>query len=275
MEPVDAVLLDEGEKIALPVIKETRLVSPRANEGLTRRYRPRSSGSKPFFPRVRKFSHESQEKLKELEKGFILDGVVLSRLTNEETARTHPSINIGIPQYRATEDKHCSGYFSNAKALPKNITPEPMIGKVEDKFFKSTEASYYLKDRLEKGTCYTRRVYGGHLSVPTDPSKDGYNGPEGYRRNTFDLRRQPSVFDYEDPFENPKPINRRMLRSTQSAPATMKLFREKSATAYRSSPAPGLVKPAGKRKAMSAMPTLTPVPEISTTLTPVPEIATN
>lgn len=28
-----------------------------------------------------------------------------------------------------------------------------MIGKVEDKFFKSTEASYYLKDRLEKGTC--------------------------------------------------------------------------------------------------------------------------
>ena len=26
---------------------------------------------------------------------------------------------------------------------------------------------------------------------------DGYNGPEGYRRNTFDLRRKPSVFDYE------------------------------------------------------------------------------
>ena len=91
-------------------------------------------------------------------------------------------------------------------------TQEPMIGKVEDKFFQSSEASYYLKDRLDKGTCesmhyykcimtyitgYTRRVYGGHLTVPTDPSKDGYNGPDGYRRNTFDLRQKPSVFDYE------------------------------------------------------------------------------
>lgn len=27
-----------------------------------------------------------------------------------------------------------------------------MIGKVEDKFFQSSEATYYLKDRLEKGT---------------------------------------------------------------------------------------------------------------------------
>lgn len=44
---------------------------------------------------------------------------------------------------------------------------------------------------------YTRRLYGGHTTVPTEPSKDGYNGPEGYRRNTFDLRRQRSVFDYE------------------------------------------------------------------------------
>lgn len=46
-------------------------------------------------------------------------------------------------------------------------------------------------------TGYTRHVYGGHLTVPTDPSKDGYNGPDGYRRNTFDLRQKPSVFDYE------------------------------------------------------------------------------
>ena len=127
MEPVNAVLLDEGEKIALPAIKETRLVSPRANEGLSRRYRPRSSEGKPFFPRVRKFSYESQEKLKELEKGFVLDGVVLSRQTNEETARTNPSINIGIPQYRATEDKHCSGYFTKTKALPKNIVRQCKI----------------------------------------------------------------------------------------------------------------------------------------------------
>ncbi len=44
---------------------------------------------------------------------------------------------------------------------------------------------------------YTRRMYGGHQSVPTSPPKVGYHGPEGYRRNTPDLRKQRSVFDYE------------------------------------------------------------------------------
>lgn len=108
---------EEEGKLSLPVIKETRLISPHP---ATKR-RPMSGGSRPFFPRVRTFSYESQEKLKEKEKGFVLDGVVLSRLTNEETSRTHPSINIGIPQYRATNDKHCKDYFEKSKTLPKNI----------------------------------------------------------------------------------------------------------------------------------------------------------
>lgn len=47
---------------------------------------------------------------------------------------------------------------------------------------------------------YTRKEYGGHTSVPTDPPKDGYHGKEGYRRNTPDLRRRQSVFDYEGQF---------------------------------------------------------------------------
>lgn len=46
-------------------------------------------------------------------------------------------------------------------------------------------------------TGYTRRLYGGHISVPTVPPVVGYHGPEGYRRNTFDLRQKRSVFDYE------------------------------------------------------------------------------
>lgn len=37
-----------------------------------------------------------------------------------------------------------------------------------------------------------------------------------------------------DPFGDPKPINRRLR--TQSAPATMKLMRQKSATVYRLPP---------------------------------------
>lgn len=89
-----------------------------------------------------------------------------------------------------------------------------MVGGVEDKLVKTTEAWHYLEDRKRIGSGkyneqisfthksttflgYTRRLYGGHTTVPTDPAMDGYNGPEGYRQNTFDLRRKPSVFDYE------------------------------------------------------------------------------
>ncbi len=47
---------------------------------------------------------------------------------------------------------------------------------------------------------YTRQIFGGHTTVPTDPVKPGYHGEEGYRKNTPDLRRQQSVFDYEGTF---------------------------------------------------------------------------
>ena len=50
---------------------------------------------------------------------------------------------------------------------------------------------------LSPHTGYTRRLYGGHLTVPTAPPKVGYHGDEGYRRNTPELRSQRSVFDYE------------------------------------------------------------------------------
>lgn len=73
------------------------------------------------FPRTRRFSYETPERLKELERNFVLDGAVLSRLTNDETGRTNPSLNFGIPQYRAKEDKHCKSYFTH-KGLPKTAT---------------------------------------------------------------------------------------------------------------------------------------------------------
>lgn len=50
----------------------------------------------------------------------MLDGVTLSHLTNDETDRTHPSINMGIPQYNALEDKACASYFQR-KGLPKSV----------------------------------------------------------------------------------------------------------------------------------------------------------
>ena len=59
-------------------------------------------------------------RLKQLEKGFVLDGVPMSHLVNDEMGRTNPSINMGIPQYNALDDKSCAGYFQR-KGLPKVI----------------------------------------------------------------------------------------------------------------------------------------------------------
>ena len=59
-------------------------------------------------------------RLKQLEKGFVLDGVPMSHLVNDETGRTNPSINMGIPQYNALDDKSCAGYFQR-KGLPRVV----------------------------------------------------------------------------------------------------------------------------------------------------------
>lgn len=44
---------------------------------------------------------------------------------------------------------------------------------------------------------YTRKLYGGHGSVPVNKPFPGYNGEDGYRRNTPELRAKPSPFDCE------------------------------------------------------------------------------
>ncbi len=59
-------------------------------------------------------------RLKQLEKGFVSDGVALSHLANDETDRTAPSLNLGIPQYNAMDDRYCRTYF-RSRGLPKVI----------------------------------------------------------------------------------------------------------------------------------------------------------
>ena len=143
---------------------------------------------------------------------FILDGVALSKQANDETGRTQPSLNIGIPQYSAINDPGCRRYFRN--------TPKKTVAKKSKKdshtvFMQNSEAQKYLDDRKKMGAGktsalmlindiqgfffpgYTRCLYGGHLSIPTAPPIQGYHGGEGYRRNTPDLRIKPSVFYYE------------------------------------------------------------------------------
>ena len=81
-----------------------------------KRQRSQSAG----FPRTRRFSYESPDKLKERELGFVLDGVVLSRLANEDTKRSNPSLNIGIPQYNALRDPANQSYLRR-RGLPKTV----------------------------------------------------------------------------------------------------------------------------------------------------------
>lgn len=107
----------------LPKINENKplvSVSSKLSTSTPKKRPPSGDRIQPTFPRTRRFSYESPERLKQLEKGFILDGVVLSRQTNEETGRSNPSINIGIPQYRAQKDTHCKSYFKMT-TLPKEI----------------------------------------------------------------------------------------------------------------------------------------------------------
>ena len=104
--------------IALPEIEDKPSLVQSNTASKVKKRRPSSSGS---FPRTRRFSYESPEVLKQREKGFVLDGVTLSRQTNEEIERSQPSVNIGIPQYNALHDKHAQRYFKR-KGLPKTVT---------------------------------------------------------------------------------------------------------------------------------------------------------
>ncbi|XP_064401898.1 sperm microtubule associated protein 1-like [Halichondria panicea] len=240
----DAHNLETSRSVVLPPIKPKRAKSANTN-----------------FPHYRRFKYESPEKLKELEKSFVLDGITLSKQANDEVDRTQPSLNLGIPQYNALHDKHCKKYFKS-KSLPKTVQEAKqvvstgssselsasMMGQVFDKFIRNSSTKHYLQEREALGAGYTRKLYGGHLSIPTTPSVVGYHGDEGYRRNTFDLRKKRSAFDYEDPFDDPKPLNRRLR--TQSAPATVRLMRLKSASIYRAPP--------GGRRAVSAIPRAAP-----------------
>lgn len=157
-------------------------------------------------------------RLKLLEKQFILDGVPLNKLANDEIGRTQPSLNIGIPQYSAVNDPACKNYFKSKNVKQPKPSKETVTSEKDslsrfEKFMRSSTAKKYLDDRQKIGAGkiinsrlnkiiilligYTRKLYGGHMTIPTTLSKQGYHGEEGYRRNTPSLRIQPFVFDYQ------------------------------------------------------------------------------
>ena len=78
---------------------------------------------KPALKTTRKIlPSPSDQELKEREKGFLLDGTLLSRQANDETDRCNPShLNFGIPQYNALKDPHLKRYLKTNKSLPKSF----------------------------------------------------------------------------------------------------------------------------------------------------------
>ena len=80
---------------------------------------------RPVLKNKRKVvARPSPEELKEREKGFLLDGTLLSRQANDETDRCNPSyLNFGIPQYNALTDPHLKR-FLRSKSLPKSFQKE-------------------------------------------------------------------------------------------------------------------------------------------------------
>ncbi len=53
----------------------------------------------------------------------------MSHLANDETDRTGPSLNLGIPQYNAMDDKYCKSYF-RSRGLPKTIKQAKQVSPV-------------------------------------------------------------------------------------------------------------------------------------------------
>jgi len=87
--------------------------------------------------------------LKELEKGFILDGVPLSKVANDETDRTNPTLNLGIPQYNGKKDTHCRLHYS--KKSSDYSGTDSMMGHVYDNLCFASSSRNYIDNRKEFG----------------------------------------------------------------------------------------------------------------------------
>lgn len=102
--------------------------------------------------------------MKQLEKDFILDGVPLSKIANDEIGRTQPSFNIGIPQYSALGDPACKHYFASSglKVVKAKNGEKREVGVF-------MRARKYLQDRKKIGAgkklCSCRASYIGLMCL--------------------------------------------------------------------------------------------------------------
>ena len=142
-----------------------------------------------------------------MDKSFILDGVPLSNLSNNEVFRCQPQHDISLPSYNPIKDEHCRVYFQFA-SIPRAVSarlsrnrPLPtQAGCHKDKFLERCSSAQYITQRNRNGASYSWDDYRGHNTEMYRPVI-GWNGDAGYRSNTFKLRYQPSSFDI--------PVNKR------------------------------------------------------------------
>lgn len=134
------------------------------------------------------------------EKGFILDAIAVSTLS-DDSGRANPKMATAIPPYNAQRDKHAKGYFEKPvvqKLLKKTEQGPPgdsITGKQMDKFYDSGMMGTYIKLRNSAGAGHSKDQVGGHgLFMENIPPLNGYHGCFGFRRNTPSLRNFPSVF---------------------------------------------------------------------------------
>ena len=136
-----------------------------------------------------------------MKKSFVLDGIPLSNMSNNEVYRTYPQHDISLPSYNPVKDKHCRVYFQFS-SLPRAVsahisrghTLPTQAGSHKDKLLERCSSAQYLSDRNRNGAGYSWDEYRGHNSEVYKPVV-GWNGDGGYRSNTFKLRYQPSTFD--------------------------------------------------------------------------------
>ncbi|KAM7448530.1 hypothetical protein ABFA07_003446 [Porites harrisoni] len=142
----------------------------------------------------------TQEEKTKCEKGFVLDSIAVSTLS-DDSGRANPKMATAIPPYNAQKDKHSKGYFEKpvVKKLLRKTEQEPpgdsIAGKQMDKFYDKGMMGTYIKLRNSAGAGHSTSQVGGHgLFMENIPPLNGFNGSFGFRRNTPWLRNQPSVF---------------------------------------------------------------------------------
>ncbi|KAI6652062.1 hypothetical protein LOD99_4607 [Oopsacas minuta] len=136
-----------------------------------------------------------------MEKSFILDGVPLSNLSNNDVFRSSPQHDISLPSYNPVKDKHCRVYFQFASIpravsarISRNRPLSTQAGHHKDVFLERCSSVQYISHRNRNGAGYSWDTYRGHDTEVYKPVI-GWNGDAGYRTNTFKLRYQPSSFN--------------------------------------------------------------------------------